>query len=627
MVDNVYVGQPVAPEAIEVQDVEVPAGRRANVMYEVLPAEAFDKSVTFEIGNEEVATVDANGVVTGVAEGTTIVIVTSVADPTVSGSAVVHVTEALPTVNLFGFDTYDIAGTNSNQWIEFPDYDPTAYIAHGSMQTTFAAAFAGGNVYGYLYENEGADTRFYIMDAETYTVAYPGTDASNVGGVFAMAYNYATDVMYAITGTESRYIATVDLATGVATNVAAITGMANSPMTLAIDGEGNAYALDLNSAGATLYSLDLETGAAIAIGSTGVGLNYVQSMTFDIESNQLFWAEILDGSNSGLYTIDVNTGAASYVGPIGPSGGEIVGLYTKNDIEIAPIENPDVTVTFVDGLDNSVLGTMVVQAGTVLDEADFPEVPAHPGFEFVGWDYNGAAVYADTTITAQFHDPNSTIWDFETDPMAQGFEFIDEDGDGFNWQWHVNTGSGNHTTHSGDGIATSGSYDNDSNTALNPDNWMITPAFTGSSLSFWLVAQDTSYANDYLEVYVSEDGGQTWSDALWGGYSPVAYEQYTVNLSDYSGELRVAFRHFNCYDMFMLNVDDIEVSGGSEPQPTILGDVDGDGEVTIADALLTLRYCMGVQDLTDAQLAVADINGDGEVSLDDAILLLRLAAS
>ena len=627
MVDNVYVGQPVAPEAIEVQDVEVPAGRRANVMYEVLPAEAFDKSVTFEIGNEEVATVDANGVVTGVAEGTTIVIVTSVADPTVSGSAVVHVTEALPTVNLFGFDTYDIAGTISNQWIEFPDYDPTAYIAHGSMQTTFAAAFAGGNVYGYLYENEGADTRFYIMDAETYTVAYPGTDASNVGGVFAMAYNYATDVMYAITGTESRYIATVDLATGVATNVAAITGMANSPMTLAIDGEGNAYALDLNSAGATLYSLDLETGAAIAIGSTGVGLNYVQSMTFDIESNQLFWAEILDGSNSGLYTIDVNTGAASYVGPIGPSGGEIVGLYTKNDIEIAPIENPDVTVTFVDGLDNSVLGTMVVQAGTVLDEADFPEVPAHPGFEFVGWDYNGAAVYADTTITAQFHDPNSTIWDFETDPMAQGFEFIDEDGDGFNWQWHVNTGSGNHTTHSGDGIATSGSYDNDSNTALNPDNWMITPAFTGSSLSFWLVAQDTSYANDYLEVYVSEDGGQTWSDALWGGYSPVAYEQYTVNLSDYSGELRVAFRHFNCYDMFMLNVDDIEVSGGSEPQPTILGDVDGDGEVTIADALLTLRYCMGVQDLTDAQLAVADINGDGEVSLDDAILLLRLAAS
>ena len=624
MVDNVYVGQPVAPEAIEVQDVEVPAGRRANVMYEVLPAEAFDKSVTFAIEDTAIATVDAEGVVTGVAEGTTTVVVTSAADPDVYGEATVTVTEALPTVYLYGFDTYDFGSTNDGMWVEFPDYDPTDYVGLSSMPTTFAAAFAGGNVYGYLYENSGADTRFYIMDAETYSVAYPGTDASNVGGVFAMAYNYATDVMYALTGADTRYLATVDLATGVATNVAAITGMTDAPMTLAIDGEGNAYTLELSSG--NLYGLDLETGAATRIGATGVALSYVQSMTWDMDTNQLFWAQLSSADDHGLYVIDPATGAASFVGLIGPQGGEITGLYTMNDIEIAPIENPDVTVTFVDGLDNSVLGTMTVQAGTVLDEADFPEVPAHPGFEFVGWDYNGAAVYADTTITAQFHDPNSTIWDFETDPMAQGFEFIDEDGDGFNWQWHVNTGSGNHTTHSGDGIATSGSYDNDSNTALNPDNWMITPAFTGTSLSFWLVAQDTSYANDYLEVYVSEDGGQTWSDALWGGYSPVAYQQYTVNLSDYSGELKVAFRHFNCYDMFMLNVDDIEVSGGgSEPQPTILGDVDGDGEVTIADALLALRYCMGVQDLTDAQLAVADINGDGEVSLDDAILLLRLA--
>ncbi len=622
MVDNVYVGQPIAPEAIEVEDVEVPAGRRANVMYEVLPAEAFDKSVTFAIEDTAIATVDANGVVTGVAEGETTVIVTSAADPDVYGEATVTVTEALPTVNLFGFDTYDIAGTNSDQWIEFPDYDPTAYIAHGSMQTTFAAAFAGGNVYGYLYQNDGADTRFYIMDAETYSVAYPGTDASNVGGVFAMAYNYATDVMYAITGTESRYIATVDLATGVATNVAAITGMANSPMTLAIDGEGNAYALDLDSAGATLYSLDLETGAATAIGSTGVGLNYVQSMTWDMDTNQLFWAEILDGSNSGLYTIDVNTGAATYVGPIGPSGGEIVGLYTKNDIEIAPIEVQDVTVTFVDGYTNEVLDTMVVPGGTVLDEADFPEAPVHEGLEFTGWDYNGAAVYVDTTITAHYFDPNSIIWDFESDPEDQGFEFTDEDGDGYTWEWMY--GSDGLVCYEGMGCAASASYINNLG-ALNPDNWMITPEFSGTAITFWANGQDPSWASEFMGVYVSEDGGQTWSDELFSLTATGTPTEYSVDLSDYTGTLRVAFRHYNVTDMFRLNVDYITVTPGGEPQPTILGDVDGDGEVTIADALLVLRYCMGVQELTDAQLEVADINGDGEVSLDDAILLLRLA--
>ena len=178
-------------------------------------------------------------------------------------------------------------------------------------------------------------------------------------------------------------------------------------MTLAIDGEGNAYALDLNSAGATLYSVNLETGAATAIGSTGVALNYVQSMTWDMNTNQLFWAQILDGSTSGLYTIDVSTGAATYIGLIGPNGGEVTGLYTKNDIEIAPIETPDVTVTFVDGVDGATLGTMTVAAGTVLDENDFPTPPEHEGLEFVGWNYDGAAVYTDTTITARYRDPNA----------------------------------------------------------------------------------------------------------------------------------------------------------------------------------------------------------------------------
>jgi hypothetical protein len=40
--------------------------------------------------------------------------------------------------------------------------------------------------------------------------------------------------------------------------------------------------------------------------------------------------------------------------------------------------------------------------------------------------------------------------------------------------------------------------------------------------------------------------------------------QYTVDLSDYSGEGYVAIRHFNCTDMFLLNVDDIVIEGASQ---------------------------------------------------------------
>ena len=789
MVDNVYVGQPVMAEEITVEDISVPAGRRATVVYEVLPAAAYDKSVTFAVADTSIATVNANGVVTGVAEGTTTITVTSVAVPEVSGTATITVTEALPTVTLYGFDTYDIASNYDNMWIEFPDYDPTDYVGHASMSgNAWAAAFAGGNVYGYLYADGGSND-FFIMDPETFSVAYPGTNANNVSGILGMAYNHANDVMYGISGGDTRQLCTIDLATGVPTAVAPVTGM-NTPLTFAISTDGVAYAIEYQTG--DLYTIDLETAAATRIGATGVGCAYVQSMCFDHVTGQLFWAQILDGTTHGLYTINPETAEASFLGMIGPDGGEVTALYTKDEIEIAPIEVPDVTVTFIDGVDNSVIDTMTVPAGTVLDENDFPTPPEHEGLEFVGWNYDGSAVYTDITIKARYRDPNATtatvilnvpsdvwgdgsgyqmlidadatafgsiipetgpltqggdapqsvydefeykipenadgscntsniivtgqiaieipagvydwcitnptpgdriwiassngnipgryddfefesgntytftvtfggqndqvdleveggsnpptepptenppteeppvsdIWDFETDPIAQGFQFLDDDGDGLTWEWHVNTGYGNHTTHSGDGVATSASYDNNGGGALTPDNWMITPEFTGTELTFWLVAQDTDWADDYLEVYVTTDDGATWSDALWSGYSPTEYEQYTIDLSAYAnrGPMKVAFRHFNCTDMFMMNVDDIEVAGGEEPPVVgILGDVDLDGDVDIEDAILALRYCMGLITLEDIQIEQGDINADGNISIDDAIIILRIA--
>ncbi|MBR5948050.1 MAG: dockerin type I repeat-containing protein [Clostridia bacterium] len=60
-----------------------------------------------------------------------------------------------------------------------------------------------------------------------------------------------------------------------------------------------------------------------------------------------------------------------------------------------------------------------------------------------------------------------------------------------------------------------------------------------------------------------------------------------------------------------------------EPVPTLLGDVDLDGNVDAADALLALRYVMGLVDLTEEQLAQAEVNGDGEITMMDCLLILR----
>ncbi|MPN14880.1 hypothetical protein SDC9_162209 [bioreactor metagenome] len=55
----------------------------------------------------------------------------------------------------------------------------------------------------------------------------------------------------------------------------------------------------------------------------------------------------------------------------------------------------------------------------------------------------------------------------------------------------------------------------------------------------------------------------------------------------------------------------------------LLGDVNFDGNVTVADALLALRYTTGEATLTAAQILVADVNRDTFVTVADALMILR----
>ena len=68
-------------------------------------------------------------------------------------------------------------------------------------------------------------------------------------------------------------------------------------------------------------------------------------------------------------------------------------------------------------------------------------------------------------------------------------------------------------------------------------------------------------------------------------------------------------------------VDDVAYSGY---QPSVLGDVDGDGSVNSNDALMVLRYALGlIPTLPD--MAAADVNGDGQIDANDALLIVRMA--
>ena len=55
----------------------------------------------------------------------------------------------------------------------------------------------------------------------------------------------------------------------------------------------------------------------------------------------------------------------------------------------------------------------------------------------------------------------------------------------------------------------------------------------------------------------------------------------------------------------------------------LLGDVDGDGEISTLDALLVLQYYTGAVTEADLNLFVADVDGDGDINTLDALMILQ----
>ena len=58
----------------------------------------------------------------------------------------------------------------------------------------------------------------------------------------------------------------------------------------------------------------------------------------------------------------------------------------------------------------------------------------------------------------------------------------------------------------------------------------------------------------------------------------------------------------------------------------IRGDLDKDGEITVADALAALRIAARISDKTEEAILIGDADGDGEISVADALAILRVAA-
>jgi hypothetical protein len=138
----------------------------------------------------------------------------------------------------------------------------------------------------------------------------------------------------------------------------------------------------------------------------------------------------------------------------------------------------------------------------------------------------------------------------------------------------------------------------------------------GETLSFeWKVSSENNY--DYLKFLVNGSqinqicGTTSWATITYTASSDGLYVfnwKYTKDVSVSSGS--------DCG-----YVDNVLYTPNTPIY--ILGDANTDGIVDSADALILLRYSLGMIDLDPELLAYCDVNGDGVVDSTDALEILR----
>ena len=267
---------------------------------------------------------------------------------------------------------------------------------------------------------------------------------------------------------------------------------------------------------------------------------------------------------------------------------------------------------------------------------------------------------------------------FETDEDLEGWHGWDADGDG-NW-WTIRPPE--YSAIEGNCL-TSASY---SNGALTPDNWLVSPQLTlNGVVKFKAWAQDPQWADEIIHVYLSNttDSVNAFID-LSEDITVVAYDsinngvgniyQFAIPEAYLGQQGYIAIRHYNCTDMFWVNVDDFYVGNpdvvvpewnyvyditeipytitGLTPETNyevqlqgvngggtgdwsastlfttlaeggyLRGDVDGSGTVDITDATTLINYLL----YGNANPFVednADVDYSGDIDITDATTLIN----
>ena len=621
--DNVYVGEPVHPSEIVLQDTaEVGMNCRVPLTYEVLPEEAFNKDVAFTSSDESIAVVLEDGNVVGMKTGTATITAATVDGGLVDTCEVTVIKSEVGSAELFAYD--GVYSREQSRWhtvlYKFSSGLPERAEVAAELSSeevkdcnVVSCAYVNGKIYGYMTSGY-REFRYIVIDKATQTVDYWGR--TNMLHPQSMAYDYSTNTMYAVayaSQSNSKYaIYSVDIDTGDLTMIAELS---ENVTEIAVSRDGKFYGFLAH----TINEIDKTTGEVTrlfyfqapdgyskipwkAVCDFQTGLFYVL-----YESRTYSQGNI----NHNLYEINVDEHTArscGYVTVNNKSGTR--DMFTKNDIELPPREKTKFTVTFVDSMDGSVIGTAQYEVGTTLDEATFLTPPEHEGYAFTCWEYNenydGEYLLYDITVTAYYHEveaPATIIVNNCSEVGSRSYA----DWVTYNTITYTVNGEGYSVQTYEYGAA------------------IITPAYDvpeGYTFSGWSVPE-TMPAEDLVvdatcTINVYE---VTMVDGLNGDPIAVLYVAHGQDATlpdapEHAGYI------FDRWDGDPTNVTEDRTITACY---WMIGDVNHDGDITTYDALLIMRYALGLE--TEGNELIMDFDGNGCVDSLDALLVLRRSIS
>ena len=321
----------VAVESVTAQDMVLMSGAVAQPAITILPANAEDYTVALVSDNEAVVTIDEQGNLAAVSGGEAVITYTVTDNAgegqTLTGTFTVTVIQSAD--NMFGFLGMDLANMAGAFWAKLnaadsQNYEPVA----GFSYMVYAAEHHDGKLYAYGFDDASGDFdvtfQFFVLDPVTFEILEQHPMPAGFPYVYDMTYDYATSTMYAVAGATASSptdLFMVNIENG---QLVRLMETGHYFQTLAATEDGTLYATE----NGTLYAIDPVAQTIELVGATGVTGSVLQSMSYDYDTDTLYWTP-LDAMSytGGLYIVDTETAEAIHLGSIGAMGSQFTGLF------------------------------------------------------------------------------------------------------------------------------------------------------------------------------------------------------------------------------------------------------------------------------------------------------------